>query len=84
MDVGEVSKKLLEKAGKRKKIETPDQTSKRIDNILERRNKVMSKIEEYQKINGTPSKKEAVDNFLNEETGLGLSEEELDQFTAKE
>ena len=84
MDMQEYSKKILEKAAKNKINETPEQTQNRVKITLEKRQQAVSKIENFQKQYGTPSKKETIDFFLQHETGLGLTLEELQSIASED
>lgn len=83
MEPDAVSKKALEKAGERKAGETFDQTLQRVENVLDRRNKAMEKIGDYQKKNGTPTKEEVDDNFLKNEDGIDVTMDELKKFAVE-
>ena len=78
------TEKLLKKASERKASETFDQTSQRVGDVLDRRNKVMDKVEEYQKKHGEPTKEEADENFLKNEVGMDISMDELEKFAEEE
>ena len=84
MDPDALSKKILKKASERKGSETFDQTTQRVENVLNRRNNAMKKIEEHQKKHGGPSQEEANENFLKNEIGLGISMDDLEKFKVEE
>jgi len=84
MEPDTLTKKLLEKASERKAGETFDQTTQRVGSVLDKRNKVMSIIEEYQKENGEPTLEEVNDNFLKNEIGIDMSMNDLKKFSVDE
>jgi len=84
MNPDELSKKLLKKASERKSSETFDQTTQRVGDVLDRRNKAMEKIEKYQEKHGTPSQEEANDSFIKDEAGLGISMNDLESLATSE
>ena len=77
MDMEKKAKELLEKAGEKIAKEDSKTTTKRLKNVLSKREEALKKVHDYQDKNGVPTADEVDKYFLNDEAGLDVDVEEL-------